>query len=105
MELKDNDNNKDSWFLKKDLRDLKVKDFTLGQETENGKKLDEEITAEEPIVEEITAEELVRADAEEPIVEEITSDNLNNPQNLNLDTIGNLRSFPKDSGYIFLLQE
>ena len=81
LELKDNDNNEDSWFFKKDLRDIKVKDFTLGQETENGKKLDEEITAEEPIVEEITAEEPIVEEitAEEPIVEEITSDNLNNP--------------------------
>ena len=70
--------------FKKDLRDIKVKDFTLGQETENGKKLEpivEEITAEEPIVEEITAEEPIVEEitAEEPIVEEITSDNLNNP--------------------------
>ena len=39
LELKDNDNNKDRWFFKKELRDIKVKDFTLGQETENGKKL------------------------------------------------------------------
>ena len=70
LDLKNNDNNEDSWFFKKDSRDIKVKDFTLGQEIKSEKKLDEEITSEELIIEEINSEEL--------IIDEKTSDNLNN---------------------------
>ncbi len=70
LEQNNKDNSEDIWFLKKDLRDIKVKDFTLGQEIKIEKKLDEKITSEDLIVEEITSEE--------PIIDKKTSDNLNN---------------------------